>query len=130
MGDEAFLAECDNIIVGSGATTFLPKIEGIDGANVVSILDAHRDQSKIKGDNIVICGGGLSGLDGALEMASEMGKKVTVVEMLPECGKDVMFINKITLFQKLAENGVEMKTESKVVSRIFPLSITFLDSIT
>ncbi len=115
-GDEAFLAECDNIIIGSGATPFLPPIDGIDGSNVVSILDAHRDQSKIKGDNIVICGGGLSGLDGALEMASELGKKVTIVEMLPECGKDVMFINKITLFQKLAENGVEMKTDSKVVS--------------
>ncbi len=115
-GDEEFLEKCDNIIIGSGATPFIPKIEGIDGENVVTILDAHRDQSRIKGENIVICGGGLSGLDGALEMASELGKKVTVVEMLPECGKDVMFINKITLFQKLAENKVDMKTGSKVVS--------------
>ena len=45
-----------------------------------------------------------------------MGKKVTVVEMLPECGKDVFFINKITLFTKLAENGVELMTNTKVVS--------------
>ena len=45
-----------------------------------------------------------------------MGKKVTVVEMLPECGKDVMFINKITLMNRLAENHVELKTNAKVVS--------------
>ncbi|MCR4892116.1 MAG: NAD(P)/FAD-dependent oxidoreductase, partial [Lachnospiraceae bacterium] len=115
-GDEAFLSECDNIIIGCGAAPFMPPIDGIDGGNVVSILDVHKDQTKIKGDNIVICGGGLSGLDGALEMASELGKKVTVVEMLDECGKDVMFINKITLFGLLAENGVTLKTGAKVVS--------------
>lgn len=97
------------------ADPYLP-IPGIDGNNVISILDAHRDPSLIKGEKIVICGGGASGLDGALEIASEMGKKVTVVEMLPECGKDVFFINKITLFTKLAENGVELMTNAKVVS--------------
>ncbi|MCR4891167.1 MAG: NAD(P)/FAD-dependent oxidoreductase [Lachnospiraceae bacterium] len=115
-GDEAFLSECDNIIIGCGAIPFTPPISGIDGANVVSILNVHKDQTKIKGDNVVICGGGLSGLDGALEMASELGKKVTVVEMLDECGKDVMFINKITLFGQLAQNGVTLKTGAKVVS--------------
>ncbi len=115
-GDEALLSDCDNIIIGCGAAPFMPPINGIDGSNVVSILDVHKDQSKLKGDNIVICGGGLSGLDGALEMASELGKKVTVVEMLDECGKDVMFINKITLFGLLAKNGVTLRTGAKVVS--------------
>ena len=115
-GDEAILEECDNIIIGCGAVPVTPPIPGIDGNNVISILDAHRDPSLIKGEKIVICGGGASGLDGALEIASEMGKKVSVVEMLPECGKDVFFINKITLFTKLAENGVELMTNAKVVS--------------
>ena len=115
-GDESILEECDNIIIGCGAVPVTPPIPGIDGNNVISILDAHRDPSLIKGEKIVICGGGASGLDGALEIASEMGKKVTVVEMLPECGKDVFFINKITLFTKLAENGVELMTNTKVVS--------------
>ena len=64
----------------------------------------------------MVCGGGASGLDSALEMASEMGKKVTVVEMLPQCGKDVFFINQITLFRKLAEAGVTLLTGAKVVS--------------
>ena len=65
---------------------------------------------------IVVCGGGASGLDGALEMASEMGKKVTVVEMLPQCGKDVFFINQITLFRKLAKSNVTLMTSTKVIA--------------
>lgn len=115
-GDEKILEECDNIIIGCGSKPITPPIPGIDGANVITMLAAHRDASLIKGENIVVCGGGASGCDGALEMASEMGKKVTIVEMLPECGKDVFFINKITLFRKLAENNVKLMTNTKVVS--------------
>ena len=64
----------------------------------------------------MVCGGGASGLDCALELASEMGRKVTVVEMLPQCGKDVFFINQITLFRKLEESGVTLMTDTKVVA--------------
>ena len=115
-GEEAILAECDNIIIGCGAKPITPAIPGIDGSNVITMLDAHRDMSLVKGENIVVCGGGASGCDGALELASEMGKKVTIVEMLPECGKDVFFINKITLFNQLAANNVRLMTSTKVVS--------------
>ena len=115
-GEEDFLKTCDKIIIGCGAKPVIPHIEGIDGKNVVTILDAHRDFKKLKGKNIVVCGGGASGLDGALEMASEEGKNVTVVEMLPECGKDVFFINKITLFNRLKENNVTLLTDTTVVA--------------
>lgn len=115
-GDEKILEECDRIIIGCGAVPVMPPIPGIDSSNVISVLDAHRDPEKIKGDRIVVCGGGASGLDGALEMASEMGKKVTVVEMLPQCGKDVFFINQITLFRRLAESGVTLMTNTKVLA--------------
>ena len=36
--------------------------------------------------------------------------------MTGECAKDAMFINKITLFNKLAQNGVRLMTNTKVVS--------------
>lgn len=115
-GEEEILASCDKIIAGYGAKPVIPPIPGIDGENVISILDVHRNPSLLKGEQIVVCGGGASGLDGALEMASEMGKKVTVVEMLPQCGKDVFFINQITLFRKLAESNVTLMTSTKVIA--------------
>lgn len=115
-GEEDILKTCDAIIVSTGATPFTPSIPGIDGKNVVNIVAAHRDELLIKGDKIVICGGGASGLDGAIEIAEEMHKDVTVVEMLPEMGKDVFFINKISLFNKLAENNVNLMTNTKVTA--------------
>ncbi len=115
-GDEQLLKDADAILVSVGSHSFIPNIEGIKNDNVVDVVDFHKDASLLKGDNIVICGGGASGLDSAVEMAEELGKKVTVVEMLPEMGKDVFFINKISLFNKLKENKVTLKTNAKVVS--------------
>ena len=64
-GDEDFLEKADVILVGTGTKPFVPNIPGIDSANVIDIMKAHSDESLIKGDNIVICGGGLSGCDAA-----------------------------------------------------------------
>ncbi len=114
--DDELLAAADAIIVGTGAKPVTLNIPGLDGPNVVSMLDFERDHTKVGGQNVVVCGGGASGLDGALELAADLGKKVTVVEMLPEVGKDVFFINKITLMNRLADEKVSILTSSKVVS--------------
>lgn len=114
--EEPFLADCDHIIIGCGTKPLTPPIPGIDGPNVVTMLDCHRNASLIKGERIIVCGGGASGCDGALEIASEMGKSVTIVEMLDECAKDAMFINKISLFAALEKNHVHIMTGTRVVS--------------
>ncbi len=114
--DDPALEHADAIIVGTGAKPVTPPIPGLDGENVVPVLDFERDPEKARGEHIVVCGGGASGLDCALELAADLGKKVTVVEMLPECGKDVFFINKITLMRRLEEKGVELRCQNKVVS--------------
>lgn len=114
--DDPILAECDAIIIGCGANPITPPIPGIDGDNVITMLEGHRNPKLIQGENIVVCGGGASGCDGALEMAKDMGKKVTIVEMMDECAKDAMFINKIALFNQLAEYQVKIMTGTKVVS--------------
>lgn len=115
-GDEDFLEKADRIFVGLGSKPIMPPISGIDGANVITMVDAHKDSSKIKGDNIVVCGGGASAVDGAIEMAEEMGKKVTVIEMLPEIGKDIFFINKISVMNKIAANNITVMTDTKVIA--------------
>ncbi|MDR7075788.1 2,4-dienoyl-CoA reductase-like NADH-dependent reductase (Old Yellow Enzyme family)/NADPH-dependent 2,4-dienoyl-CoA reductase/sulfur reductase-like enzyme [Neobacillus niacini] len=111
--DDPILEAADKIFVATGAVPFVPNIPGIESSHVLGVVDAH--QNGVEGEKIVVCGGGMSGCDTALELALE-GKQVTIVEMLSECARDVMVINKISLMRQLAENNVTLLTDSKVVS--------------
>lgn len=114
--NDRILDECDKIIVASGAVPVNPPIKGIDGSNVINVIDAHKNKQLLKGENIVICGGGLSGCDSALELAAENGKKVTIIEMMDAVAKDVIFINSAALIPALKKAGVDIRTNCKVVS--------------
>lgn len=110
--DDPLLEQVDKIFVATGSKAIVPPIPGIDGPNVVPVVDAHRNG--VQGQRIAICGGGLSGCDTALELAMDQGKTVTVIEMLDACARDVMPINQISLMRMLAENHVQLLTGSKV----------------
>lgn len=112
--DEPILEKADNIIVATGAKPLELNIKGIDGSNVLNVIEAHKHKERIHGDNIVICGGGLSGCDSALELALEEGKKVTIVEMADAIAKDVMYINATSIFVKIKEAGINVCTSARV----------------
>lgn len=122
-GDEAFLAECDQIIVATGAVAIRPQIDGLDSSKVVEVVDAHLNPASVKGDRIVVCGGGLSGCDCALELAMDKGKKVTIIEMRGQLAADMgtngfIFydsINKQSLLRLLKENNVDTVLNGTVV---------------
>ena len=114
--DDPVLAAADKIIVAAGARPITPPIPGINGANVVGIKDAHRDPSKLNGKNVIVCGGGLSGSDLALELATEWDKNCTIVEMKPDIATDMIFINAHTLKLFLKEAGVSIRTSCRVTS--------------
>ncbi len=59
-------------------------------------IEGYLDTYTVLPSLTSVCDSGVSGCDGALEMAAEMGKKVTIVEMLPEVARDAMFINKFS----------------------------------
>lgn len=105
------LEEADEIFVATGSVPFVPNIEGRDSEKVIDVTKAHMDG--VPGQNVVICGGGLSGCDTALELAMQ-GKNVTIVEMMSACARDVMMINKISLDRLLAEYKVNILTNTKV----------------
>ncbi|NLJ93932.1 MAG: FAD-dependent oxidoreductase [Clostridiaceae bacterium] len=113
--DDALLETADKIIVATGAVPLEIDIPGIDGDNVVEVLDAHLDHELIKGERIIVCGGGLSGCDFALEAATEYDKDVTIVEMLPEIGADFLMLNSSALFRLLDEADVKLKPDTKVI---------------
>lgn len=106
------LAVADTIIVATGSLPFVPAtIPGIDGRNVVDVLDFHLGSPV--GYRVVVAGGGLSGADAALELAQQ-GREVTLVEMGGEIARDMVAINRITLLRQLAEQGVEVLTSHRV----------------
>lgn len=111
--NDTVLDYADKIFVATGSLPFIPNIPGIDGKNVIGVIDAH--DKDVSGERIAVCGGGLSGCDTALELAMK-GKKVTVIEMLSECAQDAMPINKISLMRMLTEHDVTLLTNSKVIA--------------
>ena len=109
------LAAADRIFVATGSEAFLPPIPGIDNKKVIEVEEAHRCGLPA-GKKVVICGGGLSACDTAIEYCQKNeGREFTIVEMLPAIGGDVMPINLISISRLLNEYGVTQLTNTKVV---------------
>ena len=72
----------DVIIAAIGADPFVPKIPGIDGANVIKAVDLYNNP-KSAGKRVAVLGGGLVGTELAVYLGT-LGHEVTVIEMLPE----------------------------------------------
>lgn len=110
--DSPELAEADRIILALGAVPSVPPIPGIE--NAVEVCDAHLHPEKIKGDKIVVAGGGVSGCEIALELAYE-GKDVTIVEMLKELCPTALLDNRNPLLFRLRDNHVKQECGTKIL---------------
>lgn len=111
--DNAEFADADRIFVATGSQPLFPPIEGIHNDNAFNVLDVHKNAALVKGEKVVVCGGGMSGCELALELAEE-GKKVTVVEMKSRFATDAAAFNGMTLLTKLVKFGVTLCPETKV----------------
>lgn len=113
--DSPDLEGADEVIVATGSTPIRPAIPGIDGDNVMEVIEAHLGARGPVGHRVVVAGGGLSGADLALELA-ESGHEVTIVEMAPELAADMLALNKIPLVRGLLEHGVQILTGHTVTA--------------
>jgi len=96
----------DVVVVAAGASPLLPDIPGIENEKNLTVVDLHLGKKKA-GDTVIVAGGGMTGCDTALYLAQE-GKKVAIVEALPEIAGDLNFISRGGLMEKLTENGVNV----------------------
>lgn len=110
--DDAVLESADAIFVATGSSPVLPNIPGIE--KVLDVEEIHK-KGMPEGKNVVICGGGLSACDTAIEYGASGERKITIVEMLPQLASDVMVVNKISIDRLLNEYGVEQLVNTKVV---------------
>ena len=112
--DSECLAEFDELIVAIGSEPMKLPIPGIDSAKVVNVIDAHLHREKIVGDDIIVMGGGLSGVDFAIELAMD-GKNVTIVEMKSSVGTDAPAVRLPAMYRMFQEYGVNVLCDSRVV---------------
>lgn len=105
--------EADEIVVATGSKPIV--LQGSEFASVVTADDVLMGRKPV-GDQVVIIGGGLVGCETGLWLAQQ-GKKVTVVEMLPEIlgGPHGMpFMNYQMLTELLQYHHVDIHTGTKV----------------
>lgn len=74
------------------------------------------DGSKETGQRVVICGGGLTGIETAIQLGRE-GKDVTVVDMIParDFIKNKFYIIRNSILAEAEKAGVKMIGDSKVL---------------
>ena len=78
----------DVIVSAIGADAIRPPFSGIDNKKVYMAEDV--DKGVEVGETVVVIGGGLVGIETALHLAMQ-GKKVSIVEMLPDIANDANF---------------------------------------
>ena len=105
----------DAILIAIGSEPLCPPIPGIDNTNVHSVMDVDSGKVQV-GKTVVICGGGVSGMECALALAMD-GKDVTVIDMIPEenFAENMVVITKRMLIDLLSEYGVKLIGSHKVL---------------
>ncbi|MCS7103629.1 MAG: NAD(P)/FAD-dependent oxidoreductase, partial [Candidatus Korarchaeum sp.] len=99
----------DVLIIAVGSDFIMPSLPGVDKPFVLTPSDVILGKKPV-GQNAVVVGGGLVGCETALYIASVLGKKVKLIEMLDMILPDVDYITRVALSEKLSEAGVEVLT--------------------
>ena len=103
----------DVVVLATGSIPLVPSVEGIEKEIVVPIQAILSNNRPLPQKTAVI-GGGSAGCEIALHL-SEYGSLVTIVEILPKIGGLLETMTKKILIQKLRENNVQIKTDSKLL---------------
>ncbi len=106
----------DAVVVAIGAEYVYPPIPGIDLKHVVTASEADLKAVEI-GQNVVVCGGGMSGSECAIELARS-GKKVTIVDMKSADAvcREMNDLVRSAVFDLIEELSVSTHYEAKVMT--------------
>ena len=104
----------DVIIAALGARPAVPPIPGICGSNVYGAEDLYINPEKA-GEKLVIIGGGLVGIELGVFMA-ELGKKVSIVEVLNDFTTDPYGMHSAALMFEMQRLGIQAYLSTAVKS--------------
>jgi NADPH-dependent 2,4-dienoyl-CoA reductase/sulfur reductase-like enzyme len=104
----------DAVVVATGSRHDPPPIPGIERRNVVSARDVLAQNAEV-GHDVMVVGGGAVGCEVA-DFLAQKGRRVTVIEQLPEVAADIEpFFSKRLLLLSLASKGVKLLPNAKVI---------------
>jgi 2,4-dienoyl-CoA reductase-like NADH-dependent reductase (Old Yellow Enzyme family)/thioredoxin reductase len=86
------------VICAVGADPIVPRLEGLGEIPSIHAITAYTKPDEVKGDNIVVIGGGLVGSEAAIWLAGN-GKTVTLVEMQDTLAPDANRIHKDSMME-------------------------------
>lgn len=104
----------DAVIVATGSKAGCLNVSGADSDAVMDVRSVYEKPDTV-GRNVVIIGGGETGCETA-EWLAELGRQVTVVEMLPEILVKMKKIPRGRLLSRLAEKGIDILTKARATS--------------
>ena len=113
------------VFIAAGGKPVLPPIPGIE--NAVTAEDVLSGKAQVTGENIVVIGGGVTGLETAEYLAP--GRHVTVVEMLDKIGGNLYPSVVMHLAQEIMKNG-GMIAKGKKLTAIEGVTVTVEDTKT
>jgi 2,4-dienoyl-CoA reductase (NADPH2) len=102
----------DVVILATGAAPLTPDIPGVRQDNVVTAVDVLTRRKEV-GEAAVIIGGGMVGCETA-ELLAGLGRRVTIVEMLPKIGSDYGATYRHVVISRLKEAGIGIETNATV----------------
>lgn len=108
------LAGFDAVIVATGCTPAGLPVPGADGPNVTLAVDALKPDGIRPKGNIVVIGGGLIGVETAVQFSLEPENRVTVIEMLPQIMNGCSDCDHIVYGDMIREKQIQVFTFSRV----------------
>ncbi len=103
----------DAIICALGARPVKPNLPGIDLPNVFGAEEIYYHPEKA-GENVVLLGGGLVGLELAIHL-NMMGKKCTVVEMMPSLNDGGNNLHGLAISTEINKRGIKISASTKAL---------------
>ena len=97
----------DAVVLAAGSALQIPEIPGVAQPFVGTAIDVLAGQFQ-PGERVVVVGGAAIGCEVAAHLASQ-GRKVTVIEMLPDIILDLEARSRVALLQLLQEKKVEIR---------------------
>lgn len=108
-------SDADVVFIATGSTPRTLSLKGSENGYVLNAIDVLNNPEKVKGE-IVIIGGGLTGIEIAYEYAKS-GSKVTVLEAMDKIlNVDIAAANKNFLLTALDVYNINTITNAKITS--------------